>query len=93
MAVTQAANIEEALAMANDTTYGLSAGIFTQNLDWAMRFARTVESGNLHINWGPAWRADLMPYGGLKDSGLGKEGPKYAIAEMTELKTVIIHGV
>ena len=93
VAVTQAANIEEALAMANDTTYGLSAGIFTQNLDWAMRFARTVESGNLHINWGPAWRADLMPYGGLKDSGLGKEGPKYAIAEMTELKTVIIHGV
>jgi acyl-CoA reductase-like NAD-dependent aldehyde dehydrogenase len=79
--------------MANDTPYGLSAGIFTQNLDWALRFARQVESGNIHINWGPAWRADLMPYGGLKDSGFGKEGPKYAIEEMTELKAVVIHGL
>ena len=56
-----------------------------------MRFAREVDSGNLHINWGPMWRADLMPYGGLKESGFGKEGPKYAIQEMTELKTVVIH--
>ena len=63
-----------------------------QNLDAALRFAREVDSGNLHINWGPMWRADLMPYGGLKDSGLGKEGPKYAIEEMTETKMVVIHG-
>jgi acyl-CoA reductase-like NAD-dependent aldehyde dehydrogenase len=69
----------------------LSAGIFTESLDNALQFARQVESGNLHINWGPAWRADLMPYGGLKDSGLGREGPKYAIEEMTETKTVVIH--
>ena len=89
--VTRAANIDEAIALANDTNYGLSAGIFTENLDAALRFAREVESGNLHINWGPMWRADLMPYGGLKDSGMGKEGPKYAIEEMTELKMVIIH--
>ncbi|HEX4149044.1 MAG TPA: aldehyde dehydrogenase family protein [Pirellulales bacterium] len=93
VAVSRAANIEQALQMANDTPYGLSAGIFTQNLNWAMRFAREVESGNIHINWGPAWRADLMPYGGLKDSGYGKEGPKYAVEEMTELKAVIIHGL
>ncbi|HEY4309410.1 MAG TPA: aldehyde dehydrogenase family protein [Pirellulales bacterium] len=91
VAVTRAANIDEAIRLANDTNYGLSAGIFTQNIDWAIRFAREVESGNLHINWGPGWRADLMPYGGLKESGMGKEGPKYAIAEMTELKTVVIH--
>ena len=90
--VTRAANIDEALKLANDTPYGLSAGIFTENLDAALRFAREVESGNLHINWGPMWRADLMPYGGLKDSGLGKEGPKYAIQEMTETKMVVIHG-
>ena len=51
-----------------------------------MKFAREVDSGNLHINWGPQWRADLMPYGGLKESGFGKEGPKYAVHEMTELK-------
>jgi acyl-CoA reductase-like NAD-dependent aldehyde dehydrogenase len=77
--------------MANDSRYGLSASIFTRDIDRAMDFARRVDSGNLHINWGPAWRADLMPYGGLKASGLGKEGPRYAIEEMTELKAVVIH--
>ncbi|HND56352.1 MAG TPA: aldehyde dehydrogenase family protein, partial [Pirellulaceae bacterium] len=92
VAVTRAGSLDEALALANDSRYGLSAGIFTRSLDSAMRFAREVESGNLHINWGPAWRADLMPYGGLKDSGFGKEGPSYAVAEMTELKSVVIHG-
>jgi acyl-CoA reductase-like NAD-dependent aldehyde dehydrogenase len=92
VAVTRAATVDEAIHLANDTNYGLSAGIFTQNIDWAVRFAREVESGNVHINWGPGWRADLMPYGGLKESGMGKEGPKYAIAEMTESKTVIVHG-
>ena len=90
--VTRAENIDQAIEMANDTRYGLSAGIFTQDIDAALKFARRVDSGNLHINWGPMWRADLMPYGGLKESGMGKEGPKYAIEEMTELKTVIIHG-
>lgn len=84
-------NIDEAIALANQTEYGLSAGVFTQNLNWALRFAREIESGNIHINWGPAWRADLMPYGGLKQSGIGREGPHYAIEEMTETKTIVIH--
>ena len=91
VAVTPFSDIDEAIAMANDSNYGLSAGIFTQNVDWAMRFAREVDSGSLHINSGPGWRADLMPYGGLKESGMGKEGPKYAVQEMTELKMVIFH--
>jgi acyl-CoA reductase-like NAD-dependent aldehyde dehydrogenase len=91
VAITPAESIEQAIFMANDSNYGLSAGIFTQNLDWAMKFAREVDSGNLHINWGPQWRADLMPYGGLKGSGFGKEGPKYAVQEMTELKMVVWH--
>ena len=91
VAVTPFDSIDEAIALANDTVYGLSAGIFTENLEWAMRFAREVESGNLHVNWGPQWRADLMPYGGLKDSGFGKEGPRYAVEEMTELKMVVFH--
>jgi acyl-CoA reductase-like NAD-dependent aldehyde dehydrogenase len=56
-----------------------------------MRFAREVDSGNIHINWGTQWRADLMPYGGVKESGFGKEGPKYAVEEMTELKMVVMH--
>lgn len=93
VAVTRASTIDEAIAMANDTPFGLSAGIFTQDLNWALKFAQQVESGNIHINWGPAWRADLMPYGGLKESGFGKEGPKYVVHEMTEEKTVVIHGL
>jgi len=91
VAVTPFNNIDEAIALANDTIYGLSAGIFTENLEWAMKFAREVQSGNLHVNWGPQWRADLMPYGGLKESGFGKEGPRYAVEEMTELKMVVFH--
>ena len=91
VAVTPFSDIDEAIATANDTNYGLSAGIFTQNVDWAMKFAQEVDSGNLHINSGPGWRADMMPYGGLKESGMGKEGPRYAVQEMTELKTVVIH--
>ena len=89
--VTPFSDIDEAIAIANNSIYGLSAGIFTQNIDWAMRFAREVDSGSLHINSGPGWRADMMPYGGLKESGMGKEGPRYAIEEMTELKMVVIH--
>ncbi len=89
--VTRVANIEEAIAISNDSNYGLSASIFTESLDSAMRFIREVDSGNIHINWGTQWRTDLMPYGGVKDSGLGKEGPKYAVEEMTELKMVVMH--
>lgn len=91
VAVTRVNDIEEAIRLANATNYGLSASIVTQNIDRALRFAREVDSGNLHINWGTQWRADLMPYGGLKDSGLGKEGPYYAIREMTEEKMVVFH--
>jgi len=91
--VSKVGSVEEAIALTNSSRYGLSAAIFTQNIDSALKFARQVESGNIHINWATAWRADLMPYGGLKDSGTGKEGPKYAVEEMTESKTVVIHGV
>ena len=93
VAVTPCANIDDAISLANNTNYGLSASIFTRDLNRALRFVREVDSGNLHLNWGPQWRADLMPYGGLKDSGLGKEGPKYAVEEMTETKTVVVHGL
>ena len=89
--LTPVGSVDEAIELANQTNYGLSAAIFTENLDNAMRFAREVDSGNLHINWGSQWRADLMPYGGLKDSGFGKEGPKYAVQEMTETKMVVLH--
>jgi acyl-CoA reductase-like NAD-dependent aldehyde dehydrogenase len=91
VSVTRCADIAEAIRLANATEYGLSAGIFTRDIERAMRFAREVDSGNLHINWGPQWRADLMPYGGLKLSGFGKEGPRYAVEEMTETKMVVLH--
>lgn len=89
--VTEASDIDTAIALANATNYGLSAAIFTQNIDWAMKFVRECDSGNLHVNWGTQWRADLMPYGGLKESGMGKEGPKYAVQEMTETKMAVFH--
>ncbi len=89
--VTPVDTIDEAIALSNQTRYGLSAAIFTENINHAMRFAQEVESGNLHINFGTQWRTDLMPYGGVKDSGYGKEGPGYAVDEMTETKMVVMH--
>ena len=91
VAVTRVSGIDEAISFANDTNFGLAAAIFTENVDNAMRFALEVDSGNLNINAGTVFRADLMPYGGLKDSGMGKEGPPYAVDEMTELKMIIFH--
>ncbi|MDQ6817925.1 MAG: aldehyde dehydrogenase family protein, partial [Actinomycetota bacterium] len=76
----------------NATQFGLGAGIFTRDVSNAVRFVREIDAGNVHVNWTPLWRADLMPYGGLKGSGIGKEGPRSAVAEMTELKTVVLHG-
>jgi glyceraldehyde-3-phosphate dehydrogenase (NADP+) len=91
VAVTPFQGIDEALRLANDSRYGLGAGIFTQSLGSALAFVRGMESGNVMVNWAPNWRADLMPYGGLKESGFGKEGPRYAVQEMTELKMVVFH--
>jgi len=93
VAVTSVDTVEQAIALANDSDYGLGAGIFTRDINSALRFAREVQSGTVQINWTPLWRADLMPYGGFKNSGIGKEGPRYAVEEMTELKTVVFHGL
>jgi glyceraldehyde-3-phosphate dehydrogenase (NADP+) len=93
VAVTPVDGIDEAIALANDSSYGLGAGIFTSNVTTALRFAREVDCGSIQINWTPLWRADLMPYGGLKGSGVGKEGPRYAVEEMTEQKMVVFHGI
>ena len=89
--VTPVADLDEAFALANRSEYGLGAGIFTTNVNDALRFVREIEAGVIQINWSPLWRADSMPYGGLKRSGIGKEGPRWAIEELTELKTVVFH--
>lgn len=93
VAVGATDGIDDAIELANASEYGLGAGIFTSDVTSALRFAREVDCGNIQINNTPLWRADLMPYGGLKGSGIGKEGPRYAIEEMTELKSVVFHGV
>jgi acyl-CoA reductase-like NAD-dependent aldehyde dehydrogenase len=92
VAVSSATDIETAIAMANDNDYGLGAGIFTSDVAGSIQAMRQIDAGNIHINWTPLWRADLMPYGGLKGSGIGKEGVRSAVNEMTEEKTVILHG-
>ena len=93
VAVSPVASVDEAIAVANDSRYGLGAGIFTRDVGIALKFAKEVQTGNVMVNWTPMWRADLMPYGGLKGSGTGKEGPRYAVEEMTEMKTVVFHGL
>ena len=90
--VSTATSTKQALEFANSTPYGLGSGIFTRDVDSAIQAAREIDSGIIHINWTPLWRADLMPYGGLKASGIGKEGVRSAIEEMTEVKTIILHG-
>ena len=89
--VTPVEDLDEALALANRSEYGLGAGIFTSNVHTVMRFINEVEAGVIQINWSPLWRADSMAYGGLKRSGIGKEGPRWAVEELTELKTVVFH--
>ena len=91
VSVTTATDFDHAIELANSTRYGLGAGVFTHDLDTSIRATREIDAGIVHINWTPLWRADLMPYGGLKDSGIGKEGVRTAVNEMTDWKTVILH--
>jgi acyl-CoA reductase-like NAD-dependent aldehyde dehydrogenase len=84
-------DIDDAIEQANNSNYGLQSGIFTTNLNTAMKAVKKFRTGGVIINDASTFRADAMPYGGIKDSGIGKEGPRYAIEEMTFLKTVIIN--
>jgi acyl-CoA reductase-like NAD-dependent aldehyde dehydrogenase len=80
----------EAIAAANGTRYGLQAGIFAGSIDAALRAARELEFGGVTLNEAPTFRADQMPYGGVKDSGNTREGPAYAVRELTEEHLVVI---
>jgi acyl-CoA reductase-like NAD-dependent aldehyde dehydrogenase len=84
-------DFDEAIRLANDTDYGLQSGVFTQNINRIMRAFDEVEVGGLQINDVSTFRVDQMPYGGVKGSGIGREGPLYAIEEMTEMKLMVIN--
>jgi acyl-CoA reductase-like NAD-dependent aldehyde dehydrogenase len=84
-------DIDDAFAQANDSDFGLQAGLFTSNLQLAMRAAHELEFGGVVINDVSTFRADVMPYGGVKDSGIGKEGPHYAVQEMTEERLIVLN--
>ena len=91
IAFTPFTSLEDAINGANDTDYGLAAGLFTNDLENAMQIVRRVKSGVIHVNNASRWRIDHMPYGGMKDSGIGREGPRSAISEYTEVRTVVMH--
>ena len=80
--------LEDAIARVNSSPYGLQVGICTENFTRAFRAARALRFGGVMVNDVPAYRADQMPYGGMKKSGIGREGPRYAVEEMTELKLI-----
>lgn len=92
IAVTTVDSFDAAIEAANGTPYGLAAGIFGGSLSEGVRAMREIDAGSVHLGWTPLWRADLMPYGGFKASGYGKEGVRSTVEEMTEIKTVIMHG-
>ncbi len=89
--VQEYSTIEEAIAIVNDSEFGLQAGIFTSDIKTAFEVARKAQVGGVMINDTSMYRVDPMPYGGVKSSGIGREGPKYAIEEMTDTKIVVFN--
>ena len=90
MSIVPFTDIQEVVQRINATPYGLATGVFTNRLDDAMRLARQLDVGGVHINETSSSRVDMMPYGGTKDSGFGREGPHYAVHEMTEERVITI---
>ena len=88
--VTPVDSLDEAIRLANGTRYGLQAGIFTTTLDNALHAANALDFGGIVVNEAPTFRSDQMPYGGVKDSGNTREGPHYAVREMTEERLVVV---
>jgi len=87
--VHEVGSLDEAIGIANDSAYGLQAGIFTSDMREAFEAIRCLDVGGITVNEVPTYRSDLAPYGGMKQSGLGREGVRFAIEEMTEPKSVV----
>lgn len=83
-------DFNEVLKRVDDSTYGLQAGLFTRDIHKAMKAWDTLEVGGVLINEIPSWRVDHMPYGGVKDSGIGREGIRFAMEDMTEIRLLVI---
>ncbi|WP_443073323.1 aldehyde dehydrogenase family protein [Streptomyces sp. NBC_01451] len=90
LATASFGSLDEAVRLADATRYGLRAGVFCQDLDIALTFARRLETGGVVINDTSSTHPDPMPYGGVKDSGQGTEGPAYAVRDTTESRTVLV---
>jgi acyl-CoA reductase-like NAD-dependent aldehyde dehydrogenase len=90
--ITRFSDFDDALAMANDSRFGLQAGVFTRDVGSGIKAAETLEFGGVLINEVPTFRADQMPYGGVKDSGNTREGPAYSVRELTEERFVTFQG-
>jgi acyl-CoA reductase-like NAD-dependent aldehyde dehydrogenase len=90
--VDRFAEFEQGLAMANDSKFGLQAGVFTRDIGNALKAANTLEFGGVLVNEIPTFRADQQPYGGVKDSGNTREGPAYGVLELTEERMVSFQG-
>jgi acyl-CoA reductase-like NAD-dependent aldehyde dehydrogenase len=88
--VTAVESLDQAIELANATRYGLQAGVFTTRIDAAMRAAQALDFGGVTVNEAPTFRSDQMPYGGVKDSGNTREGPRYAVRELTEERLVVV---
>jgi acyl-CoA reductase-like NAD-dependent aldehyde dehydrogenase len=88
--ITRTSSLDEAIELANSTRYGLQAGIFTRDLQTALQAANRLEFGGVTVNEAPTFRSDQMPYGGVKASGNTKEGPAWAVREMTEERLVVL---
>ena len=84
-------DIEPIFESISDSPYGLQCGIFTNSLDLALNAIKNVRTGGVIVNGTSRWRSDQMPYGGVKDSGMGREGPKYAIRDMTEERVFVLN--
>ena len=91
VAINKVTEINEAIDLVNDSVYGLNVGVFTRDIVSARKAFERIDVGSVIINDVPTFRTDIMPYGGVKDSGLGREGPRYAIEHMTFHKTFAVH--